>query len=142
MALVDLKKLKGLVNAGTSGADDREIFGQLLFTILTKAARIDLHTDASEVEAIQKIMKEYTGEIYESAAVRTAAAGQAAERSLRPVSKLAAKLPEDMRVLAINALKELMGADERISHAEIEYFNAVASAMRLSFADVAGLLED
>ena len=130
------------MNTGLSAADECEIFKQLLFKLLTKAARIDLHTDTSEVELIQTLMLEYTGESYDTGVIRAEAAIQAQETSLRPVAKLAAKLPENLRVLAIGALKEIMGADERISYAEIDYFNAVAGAMRLSFADVAGLLQD
>lgn len=142
MALVDLQKLKSLVTAGSSAHDESERFKQLLFMILTKAARVDLHTDAAEVDLIQKIMLEYTGEAYEAATIRAEATAQSQENSLRPISKLASTLPENLRVLAVSALKEVMGADERVSYAEIDYFNAVAGAMRLSFADVAGLLQD
>lgn len=142
MALVDLEKIKALVKTGSSAADEREIFGRLLLIILTKAARIDLHTDASEIDMIQNLLQEYTGQTYDSGTLRAEAIAQSQETSLRPVAKLAAKLPEEMRVLAIGALKDVMGADERVSYAEIDYFNAVAGAMRLSFADVAGLLQD
>lgn len=142
MALVDLENLKSLVKAGSSAVDERDTFKTLLLTILTKASRVDLHTDSAEVEIIQRIMQEYTGESYDGATIRSEAIAQAQESSLRPVAKLASKVSEDMRVLAIGALKEVMAADDRISYAEIDYFNAVAAAMRLSFADVAGLLQD
>ena len=62
MALVDLESLKSLVCKGSSAADELETFKKLLFTVLTKAARVDLQTDDSEVSTIQSIMSEYTGE--------------------------------------------------------------------------------
>ena len=142
MALVNLQNLKSLMTSTTSADDDRENYKTLLFTILTKASRVDLHTDGSEVELIQKIMLEYTGETYDAGSIRAEAIAQSQDESLRPVAKLAAKLPESMRVLAIDALASVMRADDQISYAEIDYFNAVAGAMRLSFADVAGLLKD
>jgi uncharacterized tellurite resistance protein B-like protein len=142
MALVDLQNLKSLVCASSGAADERETFKNLLFTILTKAARVDLQTDDSEVSMIQAIMSEYTGESYSAGDIRAEAIGQAQEESLRPISKLAFKLPENLRVLAISALIDVMRADERVSYAEIDYFNAVAGAMRLSFADAAGLVKD
>ena len=142
MALVDLESLKSLVCNGSSAADELETFKKLLFTILTKAARVDLQTDDSEVSMIQSIMSEYTGESYSAGDIRAEAIGQAQEDSLRPVSKLASRLPENLRVLAISALIDVMRVDERVSYAEIDYFNAVAAAMRLSFADSAGLVKD
>jgi len=142
MALVNLQSLKSLMTSTASADDERENYKTLLFTILTKASRVDLHTDGSEVELIQKIMLEYTGETYDAGSIRAEAIAQSQDESLRPVAKLAAKLPESMRVLAIDALASVMRADDQISYAEIDYFNAVAGAMRLSFADVAGLLKD
>ncbi len=142
MTLVDLDKLKSLLSSGGSADDERETFKKMLFMILAKAARVDLHADAAEVAVIQKIMKEYTGADYAAADIHTEALNLANEKSLRPVSQLAAKLPESLCVLAINALKEVMRADDKISYAEIDYFNAVAGAMRLSHADVAGLVQD
>ena len=142
MALVNLENLKSLMCTESSSDGERETFKTLLFTILSKASRVDLHTDSSEVEAIQKIMLEYTGETYEAGTIRAEAIEQSQEESLRPVAKAAAKLPEGLRVLAIDALANVMKADDQISYAEIDYFNAVAGAMRLSFADVAGLLKD
>ena len=142
MALVNLENLKSLMCAESSSDSERETFKTLLFTILSKASRVDLHTDSSEVEAIQKIMLEYTGETYEAGTIRAEAIEQSQEESLRPVAKAATKLPEGLRVLAIDALASVMKADDQISYAEIDYFNAVAGAMRLSFADVAGLLKE
>ena len=142
MALVNLQSLKSLMTSTTSADDDRESYKTLLFTILTKASRVDLHSDGTEIELIQKIMFDYTGETYDAGSIRAEAIAQAQGESLRPVAKLAAKLPESMRVLAIDALASVIRADDNISYAEIDYFNAVAGAMRLSFADVAGLLQD
>ena len=142
MALVNLENLKSLMCTESSSDSERETFKTLLFTILSKASRVDLHTDSSEVEAIQKIMLEYTGETYEAGTIRAEAIEQSQEESLRPVAKAASKLPEGLRVLAIDALASVMRADDQISYAEIDYFNAVAGAMRLRFADVAGLLND
>lgn len=142
MALVDLQTIKARLQGQSGAADERETFKQLLFKILTKAARVDLHTEGAEVAMIQRIMLAYTGEEYDAGTIRAEALAQSQEDSLRPVARLAAKLPESFCVLAIVALEEVMRADENVSYAEIDYFNAVAAAMRLSFADVAGLVKD
>ena len=113
MALVNLENLKSLMCAESSSDSERETFKTLLFTILSKASRVDLHTDSSEVEAIQKIMLEYTGETYEAGTIRAEAIEQSQEESLRPVAKAATKLPEGLRVLAIDALASVMRADDR-----------------------------
>ena len=141
MALIDLQSLKTLVQSGCNEVDEREVFKELLYAILCKAARVDLHADTTEVDMIAKIMLEYTGEEYDSAAIRTEISAKSRDDSLRPVAQLASKLSEEMRVLAIVALEQVMRADETVSYAEIDYFNAVAAAMRLSFADVAGLVK-
>ena len=108
MALVNLENLKSLMCTESSSDSERETFKTLLFTILSKASRVDLHTDSSEVEAIQKIMLEYTGETYEAGTIRAEAIEQSQEESLRPVAKAASKLPEGLRVLAIDALASVM----------------------------------
>lgn len=141
MALLDIDNLKSMISKGMSAEEERAAFRKLLITVLARASRVDLNTDAAEVDKIQAIVAEYTGADIDAAAVRTEAIMQARETNMKSVSKLASKMSESYRVLVIKALKQVILADDQVSHTEIDYFNAVAAALRLSFADVAELVE-
>ena len=141
MPLLNLSAIKASLTGGGSNQAERETLRELLISVLAKGSRADLHTDASEVAMIQALVAEHTGEQLEAADIRAAAIMLSDEDSMRGIAKLATKVTEEHKLLVISALRSVVLADDHVSHREIDYFNAVAAALRLSYADVAGLAE-
>jgi len=141
MPLLNLASLKAALCGGNSNQVERETLRELLISVLAKGSRADLHTDENEIAMIQSLVAEHTGEQLEGAEIRTAAIMMSDDDSMRGIAKLAAKVSEQHKLLVINALRDVILADDHVSHREIDYFNAVAAALRLSYADAAGLAE-
>ena len=142
MPLFNLDSFKAQLSGGGTAAQEKEVFRDLLISVLSRGSRADLHTDSEEIALIQKLVAEHTGEELDAGSIRATAIMASSDNSMRSVAKLASKLPENYRILVIDALRAVILADDRVSHREIDFFNSVAGALRLSYADVAGLLEE
>lgn len=142
MSLVNLDTLKSSVTEGNIAQEQLEALRKLLVAVLAKGARADLNADSDEVNTIIQVVRDFTGLELDTATVRAEAIAQSRETSSRPISKLASTLSHEHKVLVVLALKEVLLADQQVISSEVDYFNVVASALRVSFADAAGLLED
>ena len=108
--------------------------------MLATATRVDLHTHESEVESIQKVYQEYTGDMVSVADIRVAAIVGVREEGLKPVAKNAGKLSAEHRRLMIQGLRAVLLADDALRSTEIEYFNLVSKMLDVTHADAAGLV--
>lgn len=142
MTLLNLDNLKSSALQGDFADEQLESMKKLLLMVLARGARVDLNADSDEVSAIIEVVRNFTGHELDAATVRTEAIAQSRETSTKPISKLASSLSHEQKILVILALKEVLLADQQLISSEIDYFNIVASALKLSFADAAGLIED
>lgn len=109
---------------------------------LARAADADINIQKVEVQRIQELMKEHTGEDFSSADIRMAAREELyAEATLRKyLSSVRKKLSDDQRAEIIRTLADVFASDEEISVLEVDFFNGIAEALQVNAAQVAGLV--
>ncbi len=142
MAIADLKHVLN-VFGGYDVTDDKqnERFKEVLLMTLARAADADINIQTVEVDRIQEIIKEHTGEDVSAADVRVAARAELyAEANLRKyLSKVAHKMKPEHRGKAIQALADVFRSDQDVSVLEIDFFDRTAVAMGATPAQIAGL---
>jgi len=141
MALVDLSHIKNLFKGEQDGKGDPQAFRELLVMVLARATNADAYTHPAEVDTVQEVIKEYLSEEISSADIRIASVSDLYEST--PLEKCIARVSPQLslkeRQSIIRALVTVMKADEHVATSEAGYFNMVAAALKLSYADVAGL---
>ena len=143
MALTDLLQIRQLFGKDR-GDPGPEAYRELLVMVLARATDVDAHTDHAEVETVQKVLSDYLDEDISAADVRVAAKSALYETAPleKYVSDIGPRLPKSQRIQLVQALIEVLRADDRVASAESNYFNRVCEGLQLSFADVAGLSSD
>jgi uncharacterized tellurite resistance protein B-like protein len=109
---------------------------------LARAADADINIQAVEVERIQEILKEHTGEEFSSADIRVAARAELyAEASLlKYLSSVRSKLSPAHRADTICALADVFRSDSTVSVLEVDFFDRVAEALAVTPSQIAGLV--
>ncbi len=140
MALSDLLNIRQLFG-GDRSEPGPEAYRELLVMVLARATDVDAYTDAAEVETVQKVLQEYLGEEISSADVRVASKSALYETAPleKYVSRIGPKLPKEQRISLVQALIQVLHADDKVASAEAGYFNMICEALQLSYAEVAGL---
>jgi len=143
MAIADLKSVLKIFGGGEVGEEEQNaLFKEVLLMTLARAADADINIQTVEVDRIQEILKEHTGEEFSSADIRVAARQELyAEATLRKyLGSVRGKLANKHRVETIHALADVFRSDQSVSALEVDFFNSVADSLQVSPADVAGLV--
>ncbi len=142
MAIADLSSvLKIFGENSLSDENQKELYSEVLLMILARASSADANIDPVEIETIQQIMQRETGQELTEADIRRAARPELYESAnlrkyLRSVQR---RLKADDRVTIVQALADVLKSDAKISVLEIDFFNRVADALRITPAELAGL---
>ncbi|MDJ0700389.1 MAG: TerB family tellurite resistance protein [Woeseiaceae bacterium] len=142
MAIADLKNVLKIFGGSDISDDERsELFKETLLMTLARAADADINIQSAEVDKIQQILKDHTGEDFSSADIRVAARAELyAEATLRKyLASVTDKLTDDQRAETIQALAAVFRSDQNVSVLEIDFFNRVADSLGVTAAQVAGL---
>jgi len=142
MAIADLKSvLKIFGGSDVSEDKQNELHKEVLLMTLSRAANADVNIQTVEVDRIREILKEHTGEEFSSGDVRVAAREELyAEASLRKyLVSVRDKMTNADRVDTIHALADVFRSDQEVSVLEIDFFNGVAEALKVTPAEIAGL---
>ena len=142
MALADLKNVLNIFGGSDIGEDKQnELFKEVLLMTLARAADADINIQSIEVERIQEIIKQHTGEDVSAADVRVAARAELyAEANLRKyLSKVQSKMKPEHRAETVQALADIFRSDHVVNPLEIEFFNGVVESLSVTPAQVAGL---
>lgn len=144
MALGDLVQIKQIFEVGRTGEPGPELYREFMLMVLARATDVDAYTHPAEVEVVQRVLEEHLGSRVESSDVRIAARSRLYETAPleKYISRIGQRLARPHRRAIIGALIEVLKADGRVATAEVDYFNMVASALELDFAEVAGLICD
>ena len=142
MAIADLSSvLKIFGESSPDEAEQNALYGEALLMTLARASSADANIDPAEISTIQGIVKRETGEDVSSQDVRRAARTELYETT--PLRKylrsIQGKLREDDRRNIVRALAEVINSDCKVSVLEIDFFNRVADALRITPAELAGL---
>jgi uncharacterized tellurite resistance protein B-like protein len=143
MAIADLKSVLNIFAGSDVGEDGQgELFKEVLLMTLARAADADINIQTVEVERIQEILKEHTGEEFSSGDIRVAARAELyAEATLRKyLASVRSKMTTADRGHTIKALADVFRSDCVVSVLEVDFFNGVAEALQATPAEIAGLV--
>ncbi len=142
MAIADLKNvLKIFGGSEVSEEHENQLFKEVLLMTLARAADADINIQTVEVERIQEILKEHTGDEFSRADIRVAARSELyAEATLiKYLNSVYKKLKPEYRGETIQALADVFRSDKTVSVLEVDFFNKVAEALRVTPSQIAGL---
>ncbi len=143
MAIADLKNVLNIFGGAEVSEDQQnELFKEVLLMTLARAADADINIQTVEVEKIQEILKQHTGEDFSSADIRVAARAELyAEATLRKyLGSVNRNMPDAHRAEVIQALADVFRSDSNVSVLEIDFFDRVAVALQVSPSQIAGLV--
>jgi len=125
-------------------AEQRELFKEATMMVLARATSADTNIKQVEVDQVQALMKEATGQEFSAGDIRTAAKSELFES--QPLEKylsgVARKLNNEDRIQIISLLRQVVHSDDRVSYMEVDYFNLVCRALNATPADVIGMVAD
>jgi uncharacterized tellurite resistance protein B-like protein len=143
MAISDLKNVLNIFGGADVSEDQQnELFKEVLLMTLARAADADINIQTVEVERIQEILKDITGEEFSSADIRVAARSELyAEATLRKyLGSVRKKMSAAHRAQTICALADVFRSDSNVSVLEVEFFDRVATALQVTPSQIAGLV--
>lgn len=144
MAIADLKNvLKIFGGSDVSGEHQNELFKEVLLMTLARAANADINIQKVEVERIQEILKAHTGDDFSAADIRVAARSElyADVTLMKYLNMVYKKMKPAHRAETIHALADVFRSDKTVSPLEVDFFDKVAAALRVTPSQMAGLSE-
>jgi len=142
MRIADLSSvLKSLGGSSLSEEKQKELFWEVLLMTLAQASNADANIHPEEIETIQQIVQRETGQELTEAAIRKAARSERyrsvkLRKYLRSVQR---QLKAEDRIKIAQALADVIKSDNLISVLEVDFFNRVADALRITLAELIGL---
>ena len=117
---------------------------EVLLSALCRMSYADTNIDPSEVEAIQKIYKETTGETISAGDVRVAARADIYEDQSfqKYLAGARGSLSDDDKKMIMTALAAVIRADGNVSPFEVGFFNEVCEALKVPAACLSDLESD
>ncbi len=119
-------------------ATQKELYREVLLMTLARASNSDANIQPVEIETIQQIMQRETGQELTEADIRKATRPDLYEsvnlrKYLRSVRR---QLKTSDRITVMQALADVIKSDTRINVLEIDFFNRVADALRITPAEL------
>ena len=143
MAIADLKNvLKIFGGSEVSAEQESQLFKEVLLMTLARAADADINIQAAEVDRIREILKKHTSEDFSSADIRVAARAELyAEATLvKYLNSVSNKMTTAHRIETVQALADVFRSDQNDSVLEVDFFDKVVGALRVTPSQVAGLV--
>jgi len=144
MAIADLSNVLKIFRGGESAENREALFEEVLLMTLARATSSDANIDPCEVETVQAILKEETGEDFSAADIRLASRPALYEEA--PFSKYLASVRKklDSRDIShiIRCLARVIKSDTNVRELEIDFFNMVADTLRATPSEIIGLIKD
>ena len=111
---------------------------EVMLMTLVRAAASDTNIKSVEIDKVQEVLQARTGEEIPTSEIRVAANSALFEKV--SLDKYLARSGRDLeleeRVEIINALREVIGSDDRISEMEQDFFNMVVKALDIPAANL------
>lgn len=141
MSIGKLSKVKKYFGGIENTEEKQELYKEMLVMTLARATRADSVTDSDEVQQVQDLLSSILGEEVTEAEIRVAAASELYETA--PLQKYLTScgphIDAEQRSKIIQALVSVFRADGKVSETEIDFFNMVSDALRVTPAELAGL---
>ncbi len=142
MAIADLSRvLKIFSKSSPSEEKQKELYREVLLMTLARASRTDSNIHPVEIETIQQIMQRETGQELTEADIRKAARPDLYESvNLRKyLRSVQGQLKVEDRIKIVQAVADVIKSDTQINALEIDFFNRVVDALRITPAAQLGL---
>jgi uncharacterized tellurite resistance protein B-like protein len=142
MGIAKLSSLLKFLGGGEPNETERrQLYKEALLMTLARASSSDSNVNPVEVETVQKIVQQHTGEAVSTADVRVAAASEIFETATldQYLSRVTRKLRSDERATIVRSLAEVIHSDVKVTSREIDFFNKAARALKATPAEIAGL---
>lgn len=143
MAIADLKNvLKIFGGSEIDKGKENDLFKEVLLMTLARATDADINIQTVEVDRIREIIREHTGEDVSTADIRVAARAElyAEATLLKYLSSVRRRLTPRQRAETVHALADIFRIDKAVSVLEVDFFNGVAEALKVTPAELAGLV--
>ena len=141
MSLINFDSIRELVSSGST-KQKQELFKEVLLMVLARATRADSNVESVEVTQVKKVLQEQTGETFSEADILTAASSEIFEtQSLeRYLASATRKLSEGERIAILGSLANIIRSDAEIRYTELDFFDRVATALRATPSEIAGMM--
>ncbi len=132
-------KIFGGSSAGEKIQD--ELYKEVLMMTLAQASKADANIHPLEIETIQQIMLRETGRDLTEADIRKVALSDRYESAnLRKyLRRVQGQLNAENKTTILQAVVDVIKSDTRINVLEIDFFNRVVDALRMTPAEQVGL---
>lgn len=144
MAIAGLGNILKIFGGSEPSPEEKEaLFKEVVLLTLARATASDTNIKPIEVEQTRAIIGRLTGEEVLASDVHKAANSKIYEEAPleRYLAKVGPRLDTPQHVQIAKALAEVILCDARVSSAEVDFFNMVATAFALTPAALAGLVE-
>lgn len=143
MAIADLSNVLKIFGGSEPSEEERQaLFREVLVMTLARATSADANINTAEVDTVQQIVQRTIGEEVPAADIRVAARSEIYEKAPLNdyLSSVAKKLNSTERVAIARALADVIHSDCRISEREVDFFDSVARALKITPAELAGIV--
>jgi uncharacterized tellurite resistance protein B-like protein len=143
MSIAKLANVLKIFGGGEpSPEEERNLFKETLLMTLARASSADSSISPVEVETVRKIIKRVTDDDVSSADVRVAAHSELFETTplTTCLSRIGRKLKVRDRVMVVQSLAEVIRSDVEVTAREVEFFDGIANALKVTPAELAGLI--
>ncbi len=133
--------LKVFGESSASEKNQDELYKEVLLMTLAQASKSDANIHPLEIETIQRIMRRETGQDLTEADIRKASLSDMYESAnLRKyLRRVQGQLNAENKITILRALVDVIKSDTEINVLEIDFFNRVVDALRITPAEQFGL---
>ena len=123
-------------SSANEGSQD-ELYKEVLLMTLARASKADANIHPAEIETILQIMQRETGQDFAEADIRKASQPDLYESAnLRKyLRSVQGRLNDESKITIVQALVDVIKSDTEINVLEIDFFNRVVDALRITPAD-------
>ena len=118
-----------------------ELYEEVLLVTLAQASRADANIHPLEIDTIQQIMRRETGQVLTEADIRKAMQTDIYESAKlsKFLRRVRSQLDAEKKTTILQALVDVIKSDTKINVLEIDFFNRVVDALRMTPAEQFGL---
>ena len=135
MAFSDFSNVLKIFGAPSpSERKQKELYREVLLITLARASNSDANIHPVEIETIQQIMQRETGQEISEAEIRRVARPDMYEsvKLRKYLRKVQRQLKAEDKITIMQALADVIRSDTQINVLEIDFFNRVAVALRIT----------
>lgn len=133
--------LRSLVGSSANEETQDDVYKEVLLMTLAQASKADANIHPLEIETIKQIMRRETGQDLTEADIRKASRADInGSANLRKyLRRVQGQLNAENKAAILRAMVDVIKSDTEINVLEIDYFNRVVDALRMTPAEQFGL---